>query len=160
MEYTKNEITTPIPDRLVKSFLTTSKQCNNNEINTNALEKENAVESKTTFKGSKRSKSPQSCSKKLKFTETTVSKKSEFESLLEQLNLKYPNTVPRDNNSSANFPQNVSSLEISSAKNNEVCNENQLVCLNSDINGHPKWVEDLMCLLKDIVEYKSTKPAS
>lgn len=145
----------------MKSFLTTSKQCEKNKIDAPETES-TTIDSKTPSKGSKRLKSPPPLTKKLKFTETTVVKKSEFEILLEQLNIKYPKNSPRvNNNSSANSSQNVSSLDISTAKNNNKYSiKNQLVCLNSDVNGHPKWVEDLMSLLKEIVEYKSTEPAS
>lgn len=92
-------------------------------------------------------KSPQPCSKKLKYTETTIDKNSEFESLIDQLTSKCTNTVLKANNSNACGSQNVSSIESKVMKNNEVCTKNQLVCLNSDINTQHKWVEDLMCLL-------------
>ncbi|XP_025417063.1 uncharacterized protein LOC112688202 isoform X2 [Sipha flava] len=143
LEYTKNEVNTPIPDSLVKSFLNTSQQYNDNDTN----KKSKNEDSKTPIKGLKRMKSPQPCSKKIKYTETPIDKNSEFESLLEQLSSKYTNTVPKANNSNVCGSQNVSSVESNVMKNNEVYTENQLVCLNSDINTQPKWVEDLMCLL-------------
>lgn len=133
----------PIPDSLVKSFLNTSQQYNDNEN----CEKIKEGDSKTPVKGLKRLKSPQPCSKKFKYTDITTDKNSEFESLLEQLSSKCTNTVPKVNNSNLYGSQHVSSLENNGMKNNEICTKNQLVCLNSDINTQPKWVEELMCLL-------------
>lgn len=145
LEYTKNEINTPIPDRLVKSFLTTSQQYNenNNKFNNDAAsEKVNEYDLKSLTKGLKRSKSLQSCSKKKKYTEATTYKISEFENVLEE-STKCTSTAPRVNNSS-------SSLENNLIKNKEVCNKNQLVCLNPDIDAQPKWIENLLSLLHNI----------
>lgn len=146
LEYTKNEINTPIPDRLVKSFLTTSQQYSNdieNHVNNDDVEKDIEFEPKTLVKGLKRLQSPQPSSKRFKYTETPSNKNSEFESLLEQLSTK---TVPKVYNSTSYYSQNLASIENNTSKNNEVCNKNQLMCLNPDINAQ-KWVEDIMCLL-------------
>ncbi|XP_022164355.1 GA-binding protein subunit beta-1 [Myzus persicae] len=161
LEYTKNEINTPIPDRLVQSFLNTSQQYNENENNldNDIIEKDIELGSKSSLsKGLKRLKSPQPCSKRLKYTESTIT--SEFESLLDQLTSKCTKTVPRVYNSKAYCSQSLSSVENSTMRNNEVCNQNQLVCVNPDINAQPKWVDDLMCLLhkldnSDLGEQKS-----
>lgn len=159
MEYTKNEINTPIPDRLVQSFLNTSQQYNENEnhIGSDNIEKDIELGSVTLARGIKRLKSPQPCSKRFKYTE--CAKTSEFESLLDQLTSKCTKTVPRVNNSNPYCFQS-SSVENGTVKNSEVCNQNQIVCVNSDINAQPKWIDDLMSLLhkldnSDIVEHKS-----
>lgn len=158
LEYTKNEINTPIPDRLVKSFLTTSQQYSDieNHVDNDNLEEDIEFEPKTLVKGLKRLQSPQPSSKRFKHTETPSNKKSEFESLLEQLNTK---PIPKVYNSTSYYSQSSASTENNIIKNNEVCNKNQLMCLNSDINAQPKWVEDLMCLLHKLensdMEHKS-----
>lgn len=159
LEYTKNEINTPIPDRLVQSFLNTSQQYNENENHHNKdnIEKDIELGSITLARGLKRLKSPQPCSKRFKYSEST--KISEFESLLDQLSSKCTKTVPRVYNSNSYCPQSLSTVENSTKRKNEVCNKNQLVCINPDINAQPKWVDDLMCLLhkldnSDIVEHK------
>ncbi|XP_025200847.1 uncharacterized protein LOC112598548 isoform X2 [Melanaphis sacchari] len=158
LEYTKNEINTPIPDRLVQSFLNTSQQYNKNKnhIDNDNIEKDTELSSKTLARGVKRLKSPQPCSKKFKYTEST--KITEFESLLDQLSSNCTKTVPRVYNSSSYCSQNLSTAESSTMRNNKVC-KNQLVCVNSDMNAQPKWVDDLMCLLhklenSDTVEHK------
>lgn len=158
LEYTKNEINTPIPDHLVQSFLNTSQQYNENEnhLDNENIEKDTESGSITLSRGLKRLKSPQPCSKRFKYTEST--KITEFESLLDQLSSKFTKTVPRVYNSNSYCPQSLSTTESSTMRNNEVC-KNQLVCVNSDINAQPKWVDDLMCLLhkldnSDIVENK------
>lgn len=156
MEYTKNEVHTPIPDRLVKSFLNTSKQFNTNKDN--SPKKGDELELKTDSKGLKRLKSPQPCSKKFKHAKTVINKKSEFENLLEQLSTKCTKSVPRIYDAGTHGLQRSPSLDINTVKNTEVCNQNQLVCLNSDTNGQSEWVEDLMCLLKDIVEHTTVRP--
>lgn len=146
--------------------MTTSQQYNENENHpdNNTFEKNNEMESKTMTKGLKRLKSPQHCSKKLKYSETTNNTNSEFEGLVEQLSQysKCTKTFPNVNNSNSYDSQNVS-IENSTVKNNEVCNQNQLVCLNPDTNAQPKWVEDLMCLLhkldSDYAEHKFIDPA-
>jgi len=143
LEYTKNEINTPIPDRLVKSFLATSHTHNNiksHDDSDNTSEKNNGL-------GSKRLKSPQPCSKRFKYTKTTSNGKLEVENLLEQLNSKCTTPVPKFCNSNSYCSQSSSFLENSAIKNNEVCNKNQLVRFNSDTSAESKWVEDLMCLL-------------
>lgn len=142
LEYTKNEINTPIPDRLVKSFLTTSQQYNNDT----SSEKDNDFDSKSLTKGLKRLKRSQTCSKKFKYTESSTYKKSEFENLLDQLSPESMKTFPRVYNSRSNFYQN-SSIENNLIKNKEVCNKNQLVCLNSETDIQLKWIENLISLL-------------
>lgn len=158
LEYTKNEINTPIPDRLVKSFLTTSQQYSDieNHVENDDHEKDVEFEPKTLMKGLKRLQSPQPSSKRFKYTETPSNKNSEFESLLAQLSTK---TVPKVYNSTSYYSQNSPSIENNTIKNNEVCNKNQLMCLNPDINAQPKWIEDIMCLLNKLensdMEHKS-----
>ncbi|KAL5243891.1 hypothetical protein ACI65C_011301 [Semiaphis heraclei] len=159
LEYTKNEINTPIPDRLVQSFLNTSQQYNENEnhIGNENIEKDIKLGSVTLARGLKRLKSPQPCSKKFKYTEST--KTSEFESLLDQLTSKCTKNIPRVYNSNSYCSQSAS-VENSTVRNNEVCNQNQIVCVNPDIKAQHKWIDDLMRLLhkldnSDIVEHKS-----
>lgn len=155
LEYTKNEVNIPIPNQIVKSFLNTSNQYNENKNDTdkNVPEKDN--NSKTPNKGLKRLKSPLPSSKKFKCDETTTSKKSKFNNLMEQSSSNYSDNIPKVSNlNTAHCSQSFSTVEINTVNNNEICNNNQLVCLNSDINSQPKWIEDLMCLLKDIVEFK------
>ncbi|XP_001951306.2 serine/threonine-protein phosphatase 6 regulatory ankyrin repeat subunit A [Acyrthosiphon pisum] len=146
LEYTKNEINTPIPDRLVQSFLNTSQQYNENEnhLDYDNIEKDIELGSTTLSRGLKRLKSPQPCSKRFKYTESTMT--SEFESLLDQLGSKCTKTVPKVYNSNSYCSQSLSSVENNTMRNNEVCNQNQLVCVNPDINAQPKWVDDLMSL--------------
>lgn len=163
MEYTKNEINTPIPNHLVKSFLTTSQQYSNNTTS----DKDNDFDSKFQTKGLKRLKSSQNCSKKIKYAESTSStyRKSEFENLPDQLSSKSIKTFPRVYNSSSNFSQNSSSMGNNPMKYKEVCNKNQLVCLNSDTDIQFKWIENLISLLNkkdtsDIIENKSIGPVS
>uniref|UniRef100_A0A2S2N735 Uncharacterized protein n=1 Tax=Schizaphis graminum TaxID=13262 RepID=A0A2S2N735_SCHGA len=155
LEYTKNEINTPIPDHLVQSFLNTSQQYKENENNleNDNIEKDNELGSITI---AKRHKSPPPCSKRFKYNES--SKITDFESLLDQLSSKCTKTVPRVYNSNTYCPQSSSTAESSTMRNNEIV-KNQLVCINSDINAQPKWVDDLMCLLhkldnSDTVEHK------
>lgn len=160
MEYTKNEVNIPIPDRIVKSFLNTSNQYNENknETDKNVPEKDN--DSKTPNKGLKRLKSPLPSSKKFKYDETTSRKKSKFDDLMEQSSSKYSDNISKISNlNTTHSSQSFSTMEINTVKSNEVCNKNQLVCLNSDINSQPKWIEDLMCLLKDIVKHKKIESA-
>lgn len=105
-------------------------------------------------------KSPLPCSKRFKYNETNTKKMSEFENLLEQLSSKCTKTVAKVNDPSLYCSQNSSTVENNGGNNNEVCNKNQLMCLSSDINAQPKWVEDIMCLLhkletSDVVEHKT-----
>lgn len=165
LEYTKNEINTPIPDRIVKSFLTTSQKQNENEYQSinDAFESDNEIDSKTLNRGLKRIKSPQPCSKRFKCTETTSNKKSEVESLFEQLSSKTSKTKPIANNCSSYYSHTTTSTENSKTKNNEICNQNQLVCLNPDVNTQQKWIEDLICLFQsfensEIMDQKSIEP--
>lgn len=149
MEYTKNEVNTPIPDRLVKSFMNTSQTHNNIKSPDNSdiiSEKNNELDSKTFVKGLKRLKSPQPCSKRFKCTKTTSDSKLELENMLEQLNSKCTKPVPKFCNSNLYCSHSSSSVENNAIKNNEVFNKNQLVCFNSNSNAESKWV-DLMCLL-------------
>jgi len=146
LEYTKNEINTPIPDRVVKSFLTTSQQHNDNDT----AEKNNQFGSKTNVKGLKRLQSPQPCSKRFKHTKTDSDNKSDVDHLLEQLNSICTKTAPKVCNFNSYCSQSSSSVVNDMIKNNEVCNKNQLVCFNSDINAQPQWVEDLICLLQNL----------
>lgn len=165
LEYTKNEINTPIPNRLVKSFLNTSQQfnANENQLDNNTIKKDDEMDSKPQARGLKRLKSPQPCSKRFKYSETTNNKNSEFEGLLEQLtqNSKCTKTLPKVYNSSSYNLQS-SFVENSLTKNYEPCNKNQLVCLNSDISAQLKWVEDLISLFRkldsDNVEHKLIDP--
>lgn len=160
MEYTKNEINTPIPDRLVKSFLTTTQLHNENHFN-DTSGKCNEFDPKTSPKGSKRTKSPPSCSKRLKYTETITNKISEFENFLEQLSSESLKSTHRVNSFDSYYSQTSTNVKNNAIKNNEICNQNQLMCLNSD-NGQLKWIEDLMCLLhnsesSDVLEQKLIK---
>lgn len=146
--------------------MTTSQQYNENEnhIDDNTIKKDNEMDSKPVVKGLKRLKSPQPCSKKFKSTETDNNKNSEFEGLLEQLtqSSKCTKTLPKVYNSNS-YDLQSSFIENNTAKNNEVSNKNQLVCLNSDISAQLKWVEDLICLFhkldSDNVEHKLSDPA-
>lgn len=157
LEYTKNEITTPIPDQLVKSLLTTSMN-NENEYKPdgNTPEKDNESDSKIPIKGLKRFKKSQlPSSKRFKSNEIPIDKKSEHEILLEEqlLNSRCAKSKIQNSNSST-------SETNKTTNNNEICSKNQLVCLNSDINTQPKWVEDLMCLFNKlensiVIEHKS-----
>jgi len=148
LEYTKNEINTPIPNRLVKSFLTTSQQQNEiNHDNNITSEKNNEFNIQTFVNGLKRLKSPEPCSKRFKYTQTSSSNISEFDTLLEQLNSKCSQTTKVCN---SYHSQSSSSVENNTIENNYDCNKNQLVCFNSDINAQPKWVDSLMCLLNTL----------
>lgn len=162
LEYTKNEVNIPIPDRIVKSFLNTSNQYNENknEID-NVPEKNNELNSKTPNKGLKRLKSPLLNSKKFKCDETKTGKNSKFEIFMEQSSSRCLDNTPKVSNlSTTHCSQSFSAVDINTVKNNEFCNKSQLMCLNSDVNSQPKWIEDLMCLLKDIVEHKKIEPVS
>lgn len=160
LEYTKNEVNIPIPDRIVKSFLNTSNQYNENKNETDKNVPKEENDSKILNKGLKRLKNPLPSSKKFKCEETTTSKKSKFDDLMGQSGSKYSDNIPEVSNlNTAHCSQSFSTVEVNTVKNNEVCNKNQLVCLNSDVNSQPKWIEDLMCLLKDIVEHKKIEPA-
>lgn len=153
LEYTKNEVNTPIPDSLVKSFFTTSQKYNKNgnHSENNVPEIDNETDSNN--KGLKRLKSPQPCTKKTKYSETSTGN-SETKSFLEQMNSGCTKPVPQAYNVSSGCSQS-----SSSAENNEICSQNQLMCLNHDVNTQPKWVEDLLCLFhklkkSDIVVHK------
>lgn len=145
MEYTKNEVNTPIPDRLVKSFFTTSQQYNENGNHSENNHSKKEIDSKIHNKRFKRLKSPQPCSKRTKYTET-CNRSSETESLFEKMSTKCTNTVPQVYNINSGCSQSSSSSENNTIEMGEICFKNQLVCLNSDINTQPKWVEDLMSL--------------
>lgn len=144
---------TPIPDRLVKSFFSTSQQYNKNGNHFENDLSKNDDEKDSNDKGLKRLKSPQPCTKRTKYTKTCT-RNSETKSLFDQMNSKCTKTVGQAHNVGSGCSQS-----SPSAENNEICSQNQLVCLNRDINTQPKWVEDLMCLFyklkkSDIVVHK------